>query len=74
MLNRTPAFAGMPSAFEAQARIAARIERLPIARPVFWARNFIGAATFFDGYTVLRSPLRCPYLCVSGSLLRKKSA
>ena len=62
MLTKSPAFAGMPSAFEAQAKIAARIERLPITRPVFWARNIIGAATFFDGYTVLAIAYAMPVL------------
>jgi putative MFS transporter len=62
MLTKTPAFACVPSAFEAQAKIAARIERLPITRPVFWARNIIGAATFFDGYTVLAIAYAMPVL------------
>ena len=33
-----------------QAEISARLERLPITSRVFWTRNIIGAATFFDGY------------------------
>jgi putative MFS transporter len=36
-----------------QPDIGARLERLPITRPVFWIRNITGAATFFDGYTVI---------------------
>src|SRR5579885_1116823 len=62
MLTRTTAVAGMPNKFEAQAEISARIERLPITRPVFWARNVIGAATFFDGYTVLAIAYAMPIL------------
>lgn len=45
-----------------QAEISARIERLPTTRPVFWARNIIGAATFFDGYTVLAIAYAMPVL------------
>jgi MFS transporter, putative metabolite:H+ symporter len=62
MLTQTLAFAGAANAFEAQANISARIERLPITRPVFWARNIIGAATFFDGYTVLAIAYAMPVL------------
>jgi putative MFS transporter len=46
MLVQTPAFAGAPSTFEAQAKISARLERLPVTRQIFWLRNIIGAATF----------------------------
>jgi putative MFS transporter len=45
-----------------QADISARIERLPITRPVFWLRNIVGAATFFDGYTVLAIAYAMPVL------------
>ena len=62
MLMQTPAFALAPGAFEAQARISARLERLPITRQVFWARNIIGAATFFDGYTILAIAYAMPVL------------
>lgn len=41
------------NAADPQAEISARLERLPITREVFWARNIVGAATFFDGYTVI---------------------
>ncbi|MGG5818558.1 MFS transporter [Falsiroseomonas sp. HW251] len=44
------------------ANIAARIERLPITPRVFWTRNIIGAATFFDGYTVLAIAYAMPVL------------
>ena len=50
------------AAFDGQADIAARIERLPITRRVLWARNIIGAATFFDGYTVLAIAYAMPVL------------
>lgn len=45
-----------------QADISARIERLPITRPVFWIRNLIGVATFFDGYTVIAISYAMPVL------------
>jgi MFS transporter, putative metabolite:H+ symporter len=48
--------------FDAQADISARIERLPITRQVFWLRNISGAATFFDGYTVLAIAYAMPLL------------
>lgn len=62
MLTKAPAFAVEQNAFDAQAQISARIERLPITRPVFWARNIVGAATFFDGYTVLAIAYAMPVL------------
>lgn len=46
----------------AQAEISARLERLPITREVFWARNIVGAATFFDGYTVIAIAYAMPVL------------
>ena len=42
--------------------IAARIERLPITRPVSLIRNIVGAATFFDGYTVIAISYAMPVL------------
>ncbi|WP_295475158.1 MFS transporter [uncultured Pseudomonas sp.] len=51
-----------------QARISARLERLPITRQVFWARNIIGAATFFDGYTVIAIAYAMPVLVKEWSL------
>ena len=62
MLMQTPAFALGRGTFEAQAKISARLERLPITRQVFWARNIIGAATFFDGYTILAIAYAMPVL------------
>lgn len=47
---------------DGQAEISARIERLPITRRVFWTRNIIGAATFFDGYTVIAIAYAMPVL------------
>jgi len=62
MLMQTLAFAGAPGSFEAQAKISARLERLPITRQIFWLRNIIGAATFFDGYTILAIAYAMPVL------------
>ena len=60
-----PARAGassQTSAVDGQAEISARLERLPITRRVFWTRNIIGAATFFDGYTVIAIAYAMPVL------------
>lgn len=56
------ATARTPSIAEAQAEIGARLERLPITRNVWWARNIVGAATFFDGYTVIAIAYAMPVL------------
>ncbi|QPB22601.1 MFS transporter [Rhizobium sp. 007] len=48
--------------FDPQAEISARLERLPVTREVFWARNIVGAATFFDGYTVIAIAYAMPVL------------
>ncbi|WP_232757302.1 MFS transporter, partial [Xanthomonas sp. SHU 199] len=56
------ATARTPSIAEAQAEIGARLERLPITRKVWWARNIVGAATFFDGYTVIAIAYAMPVL------------
>ncbi|MBR0713173.1 MFS transporter [Bradyrhizobium liaoningense] len=53
---------------DGKADISARIERLPITRPVFWTRNVIGAATFFDGYTVIAIAYAMPVLVQQWSL------
>lgn len=45
-----------------QADISSRLERLPITPRVFWTRNIIGAATFFDGYTVIAIAYAMPVL------------
>ena len=45
-----------------RADISARLERLPITGQVFWTRNIIGAATFFDGYTVICIAYAMPLL------------
>ena len=44
------------------AGIAARLERLPVTRELLWTRNIIGAATFFDGYTVIAIAYAMPIL------------
>lgn len=51
-----------------QANISARLERLPVTKQVFWARNIIGAATFFDGYTVIAIAYAMPVLAKEWSL------
>ncbi|MGK9166690.1 MFS transporter [Inquilinus limosus] len=50
------------TALDGQADISARLERLPITKRVFWTRNIIGAATFFDGYTVIAIAYAMPVL------------
>lgn len=57
-----------PTLAAEQADISARIERLPITRRVFWTRNVIGAATFFDGYTVIAIAYAMPVLVKEWSL------
>jgi len=52
----------LPDKVKSQANISARLERLPITRQVFWARNIIGAATFFDGYTIIAIAYAMPVL------------
>ena len=42
--------------------ISARIERLPITRKLSGIRLIIGAATFFDAYTVLAIAFAMPVL------------
>jgi putative MFS transporter len=49
-------------ATEPKALVAARLERLPVTRQVLWTRNIIGAATFFDGYTVIAIAYAMPIL------------
>ena len=56
------AVAGGATTFDPQADISGRLERLPITPKVFWTRNIIGAATFFDGYTVIAIAYAMPVL------------
>ncbi len=58
----------LPDMVKSQANISARLERLPITKQVFWARNIIGAATFFDGYTVIAIAYAMPVLAKEWSL------
>ena len=44
------------------AHLIARLERLPVTRPVLWARGCVGMATFFDGYTTLAIAYAMPIL------------
>jgi putative MFS transporter len=64
MLMSLPAEAPAQSSSEMnrQAEISARLERLPVTRKVLWTRNIIGAATFFDGYTVISIAYAMPVL------------
>lgn len=57
-----PVPAGAAQIADPQADISARLERLPVTREVFWARNIVGAATFFDGYTVIAIAYAMPVL------------
>ena len=57
-----PTPAGSATVADPQAEISARLERLPVTREVFWARNIVGAATFFDGYTVIAIAYAMPVL------------
>lgn len=42
--------------------LLARLERLPVTRPVLWARGCVGMATFFDGYTTIALAYALPIL------------
>ncbi len=57
-----PSLADARQIDDPQADISARLERLPVTREVFWARNIVGAATFFDGYTVIAIAYAMPVL------------
>jgi MFS transporter, putative metabolite:H+ symporter len=48
--------------------ISARLERLPISWQLIWTRIIVGAATFFDGYTVLAIAFATPLLVREWSL------
>ena len=50
------------------AGLIARLERLPVSRPVVWARLVVGMATFFDGYTTLAIAYSLPILSKSWHL------
>ncbi|WP_264599312.1 MFS transporter [Rhodoblastus acidophilus] len=50
------------------AALIARLERLPITRPVLWARGVVGMATFFDGYETLSIAYAMPVLAKTWSL------
>ncbi len=59
-LAQAPPAAGTPA--RAAAQISARLERLPITRELLVTRVVIGAATFFDAYTVLAIAFAMPVL------------
>ncbi len=48
--------------------LLARLERLPVSRPLLWARGIVGMATFFDGYTTLSIAYALPILAHSWHL------
>lgn len=50
------------------ARLVARLERLPVTRPVLWARGCVGMATFFDGYTTIALAYALPILAKDWNL------
>ncbi|MCW2286450.1 putative MFS transporter [Rhodoblastus acidophilus] len=54
--------------------LIARLERLPITRPVFWARGVVGMATFFDGYTTLAIAYAMPVLAKTWGLTPTSTA
>jgi putative MFS transporter len=49
-------------------RLIARLERLPLTRPVMWARGCVGMATFFDGYTTIAIAYAIPVLADTWNL------
>ena len=69
-----PISVGPAQATDPQADISARLERLPITREVFWARNIVGAATFFDGYTVIAIAYAMPVLVREWGLTPRQTA
>jgi MFS transporter, putative metabolite:H+ symporter len=52
----------VPSYAAANAEVVARLERLPVTRRLLLIRIIIGAATFFDAYTVLAIAFAMPQL------------
>jgi len=57
-----------PNADVMSAHLIARLERLPVTRPVLWARGCVGMATFFDGYTTLAIAYAMPILAQQWNL------
>src|SRR5580692_3504492 len=52
----------MPDSSQTAESISARLERLPVTRRLSTIRLVIGAATFFDAYTVLAIAFAMPVL------------
>ncbi len=71
-----PARAHAPgvAAQERGAALVARLERLPVTRPVLWARGCGGMATFFDGYTTIALAYAMPILAKEWSLTPSATA
>jgi putative MFS transporter len=61
-------------ASERAAVLVARLERLPVTRPVLWARGCVGMATFFDGYTTIALAYAMPILAKQWSLTPSATA
>lgn len=57
-----------PHSGDTPAGLLARLERLPVSRPMMWARGIVGMATFFDGYTTLAIAYALPILAKTWSL------
>jgi putative MFS transporter len=62
------------SASESGAALIARLERLPVTRPVLWARGCVGMATFFDGYTTIALAYAMPILAKEWNLAPSMTA
>lgn len=54
--------------------LLARLERLPVSRPLLWARSIVGMATFFDGYTTLSIAYALPILAHNWHLTHSRIA
>lgn len=57
-----------------KAVLLARLERMPISRPLLWARGIVGMATFFDGYSTLAIAYALPILSHSWHLSKGDTA
>lgn len=61
-------------ASDSGAALIARLERLPVTRPVLWARGCVGMATFFDGYTTIALAYAMPILAKEWDLAPSMTA
>src|ERR1700741_1172039 len=60
--------AATPFHAAANAKLVARLERLPVTRRLLLLRVIVGIATFFDAYTVLAIAFAMPQLVTEWSL------